>query len=63
MQTLKKTPTLADNTFNMYRLYKNDYQNLLKNAITTTCKNANKNIGTKVNKEICLPHKQIKKLL
>ena len=38
-------------------------RNLLKNAITTTCKNANKNVGTKVNKEICLPHKQIKKLL
>ena len=36
---------------NVYRLNKNDYQNLLKNAITTTYKKANKNIGTKINKE------------
>ena len=35
----------------MYRLHKNDYQNLLRNAITTSYKKANKNIGTKINKE------------
>ena len=35
----------------MYRLNKNDYQNLLRNAITTTYKKANKNIETKINKE------------
>ena len=35
----------------MYRLNKNDYQNILRNAITTTYKKANKNIGTKINKE------------
>ena len=35
----------------MYRLNKNDYQNLLKNAITASYKKANKNIGTKINKE------------
>ena len=35
----------------MYRLNKNDYQNLLRNAITTIYKKANKNIGTKTNKE------------
>ena len=34
-----------------YRLHKNDYQNLLRNAITTSYKKANKNIGTKINKE------------
>ena len=51
VQTSKKTLTLADKTSNMYRLNKNDYQNLLKNAITTTYKKANKNIGTIINKE------------
>ena len=35
----------------MYRLSKNDYQNLLRNAITTTYKKANKNIETEINKE------------
>ena len=34
-----------------YRLHKNDYQNLLRNAITTSYKKANKNIGTRINKE------------
>ena len=34
-----------------YRLHKNDYQNLLRNAITTSYKKANKNIGSKINKE------------
>ena len=41
----------ADKTSNMCRLNKNDYQNLLKNTITTTYKKANKNIGTIINKE------------
>ena len=35
----------------MYRLHKNDYQNLLRNAITTSYKKENKSIGTKINKE------------
>ena len=35
----------------MYRLYKNDYQNLLRNATTTSYKKENKNIGIKINKE------------
>ena len=35
----------------MYRLHKNDYQNLLRNAITTSYKKENKIIGTKINKE------------
>ena len=51
VQTSKKTLTPADKTSNTYRLNKNDYQNLLRNAITTSYKKANKNIGTKINKE------------
>ena len=51
MQKSKKTLTSADKTSNMYRLNKNDYQNLLKNAITLTYKKANENIGTIINKE------------
>ena len=51
VQTSKKTLTPADKTSNMYRLHKNDYQNLLRNAITTSYKKANKNIGSKINKE------------
>ena len=35
----------------MYKLHKNDYQNLLGNAITTSKKKENKSIGTKFNKE------------
>ena len=50
VQTSKKTLTPADKTSNMYRLNKNEYENLLKNAITTTII-ANKNIGTIINKE------------
>ena len=51
MQTSNKTLTPTDKTSNIYRLNKKDYQNLLGNAITTTYKIANKNIGTKINKE------------
>ena len=51
VQTLKKTLTPADKTSSIYRLSKNNYQNLLRNAITTTYKRASKNIGTKINKE------------
>ena len=50
VQTSKKTLTPAGKT-NMYRLPCSDYQNLLRNAITTSYKKANKNIGTKINKE------------
>ena len=50
-QTSRKTLILADQTSNMYGLNKNDYQNLLRNAITATYKKLNKNIGTKINKE------------
>ena len=51
VQKLSKALTPADKTSNMDRLNKSDYQNLLRNAITTTYKKANKNIGTKINKE------------
>ena len=51
VQTLNKTLNPADKTSNMYRLHKNDYQNLLRNAITASYQKANKNIGTKNNKE------------
>ena len=51
LQTSNETLTPADKTSNMYRLNKNNYQNLLRNAITTTYKKANKNIVTKINKE------------
>ena len=42
----------------MYRLNKNDYQNLLINAIITTYGKTNKNTGTKVNKESIKSAKQ-----
>ena len=51
VQTSKKTLTPADKISDMYRLNKNDYRNLLRNAITITYKEANKSIGTKINKE------------
>ena len=51
VQTSNKTLTPADKTSNMYRLIKNDYQKLLRNAIRRTYKKSNKNIGTKTNKE------------
>ena len=51
VQTSKKTLTPAHKTSNMYTLHKNGYQNLLRNAITTRYEKANKNIGSKINKE------------
>ena len=47
----KKTLTPADKTSTMSRLNKNDYQNLLRNAITRTYKKADKKIETKINEE------------
>ena len=38
MQTSKKKLTPADKTSNMYRHNTNDYQNLLRNAVTTVNK-------------------------
>ena len=51
VQTSNKTLTPAEKIFNIYRSNKDDYQNLLRNTITTRYKKANKNIGTKINKE------------
>ena len=51
VQNSKKTLTPADKTFNMYRLHENDYQNLRRNAITTSYKKANKSIGRKIIKK------------
>ena len=51
VQTTNKTLTTSDKTSNVYKLNKDDYQNLLRNAITTTSKKANRSIGTKINKE------------
>ena len=61
-KTKKKALTPADKTSNMYRLHKNDYQNLLRSAITitTSYKEENKSIGTKSTKKVSsLPSKQI----
>ena len=38
MQKSKMTPTPTDKTSNMFILSKNNYQNVLRNAITTTYK-------------------------
>ena len=51
VQASKETLTPAGKTSNTYRLLKNDYQNLVRNAITTSYKKANNNSGTKINKE------------
>ena len=51
VQTSKKARSPTDKTSNMYKLNENDYQNLLRNAITTTYKKATKSIITKINKE------------
>ena len=60
VQTSKKTRTPVDKTFSMCRLNKNDYQNLLRNAIATTYKKANKNIGAKINKKSIEFAKQVR---
>ena len=62
LQTLKKTLTTADKTSDKYRLHKIYYQNLLRNAFITSCEKANKNIGTKINKESIKSAKQANKL-
>ena len=50
-EDMKQVQNPADKTSNMYRLHKSNYQNLLRNAITRSYKKANKNIGTRINKE------------
>ena len=45
----KKTLTFADKTSNMYRLSKEEHEQLLTNAVTSTYKNANNSIKKKIN--------------
>ena len=47
----EKTLTSADKTSNMYKLTKEEYNKMLKNAITSTYKKTNNNIKTKINSE------------
>ena len=45
-----KTMTFADKTSNMYRLTKEEYDQLIMNSITSTYKKANNNIKKQINK-------------
>ena len=47
-----KTLTAADKTSNIYRLSKEEYSNLLQNAITSKYKEADRHIATNMNKQI-----------
>ena len=59
-QTSKKTLTAADKTSNMYKLHKNNYQNLLRNAITTSYKKQIRTLDQKSRKKVSnLQNKQI----
>ena len=50
-QTSKKTLTAADKTSNMYKLHKNNYQNLLRNAIATSYKKQIRTLDQKSRKK------------
>ena len=52
VQTSNKTLTPADKTSNMYRLIKNDYQKLLRNAIREHIKNQIKTSEQKPTKKV-----------
>ena len=45
----KKTLTFADKTSNMYRLSKEEHEELLTNAVTSNYKNASNSIKKKIN--------------
>ena len=45
----KKTLTFADKTSNMYRLSKEEHEQLLTNAVTSTYKKTNNSIKKKIN--------------
>ena len=47
IQQSSKTLTPADKTSNMYRISKEEYNKMRRNAITSTCKKANENIKKK----------------
>ena len=51
IRSSKKTLTAADKTSNRYRRSKEEYSNLLQNAITSMYKKTDKHTATKVNKE------------
>ena len=51
-QTSKTTLTAADKTSNMYKLHKNNYQNLLRNAITTSYKKQIRTLDQKSRKKV-----------
>ena len=51
IQSSNKTLTAADKTSNMYRLSKEEYSNLLKNAITSKYKKTEKDIAKNINEE------------
>ena len=51
-QTSKKTLTAADKTSNMYKLHKNNYQNLLRNAIATSYKKQIRTLDQKSRKKV-----------
>ena len=51
IKSSKKTLTAADKTSNMYRLSKEEYLNLLQNAITSKYKKTDTHTTTNINKE------------
>ena len=51
IRSSKKTLTAADKTLNIYRLSKEEYSNLLQNAITSKYKKTDKHTATNINKE------------
>ena len=51
IQQSSKTLTPADKTSNMYRISKEEYNKMRRNAITSTYKKANENIKKRINKK------------
>ena len=49
LKVIKKTLTFADKTSNMYRLSKEEHEELLTNAVTSNYKKANNSIKKKIN--------------
>ena len=51
IQQSSKTLTPADKTSNMYRISKEEYNKMRRNAITSTYKKANENIKKRINEK------------
>ena len=51
IQQSSKTLTPAEKTSNMYRISKEEYNKMRRNAITSTYKKANENIKKRINKK------------